>query len=144
MRILQLAFLNFRNSFKSYLSLVISLSFTILILYNFQNTIYSDAFAVLGQHNKEYINMLIQVVTIVLLCFMFFFIWYATNVFLTRRKREIGIYIFMGMTNQKIAMLYMIEISFVGITALVVGIGFGAMLSLRFFQRRLHSQQLHF
>ncbi len=129
MRILQLAFLNFRNSFKSYLSLVISLSFTILILYNFQNTIYSDAFAVLGQHNKEYINMLIQVVTIVLLCFMFFFIWYATNVFLTRRKREIGIYIFMGMTNQKIAMLYMIEISFVGITALVVGIGFGALFA---------------
>ena len=109
MRMIQLAFLNFKNSFKSYLSLIISLSFTILILYNFQNIIYSEAFAVLGQHNKEYIDMLIQVVTIVLLCFMFFFLWYATNVFLTRRKHEIGIYIFMGMTNRKIASLYLIE-----------------------------------
>lgn len=129
MRMIQLAFLNFRNSFKSYLSLIISLSFTILILYNFQNIIYSEAFAVLGQHNKEYIDILIQVVTVVLLCFMFFFIWYATNVFLTRRKREIGIYIFMGMTNRKIASLYLIEISFVGFTALMIGIGVGALFA---------------
>lgn len=129
MRMIQLAFLNFKNSFKSYLSLIISLSFTILILYNFQNIIYSEAFAVLGQHNKEYIDMLIQVVTIVLLCFMFFFLWYATNVFLTRRKHEIGIYIFMGMTNRKIASLYLIEISFVGVTALVIGIGFGGLFA---------------
>ena len=129
MSMLRLSFLNFRNGFKSYLSLVLSLSFSIMILYNFQNIIYSEAFAVLGQHNKQYIDMLIQVVSIVLICFLFFFVWYATNVFLTRRKREIGIYIFMGMSNRRIGSLYMIEISFVGITALVAGIGFGALFA---------------
>lgn len=129
MSMLRLSFLNFRNGFKSYLSLVLSLSFSIMILYNFQNIIYSEAFAVLGQHNKQYIDMLIQAVSIVLICFLFFFVWYATNVFLTRRKREIGIYIFMGMSNRRIGSLYMIEISFVGITALVAGIGFGALFA---------------
>lgn len=128
MRMLRLAFMNFRNSFKNYLSLVLSLAFTILILFNFQNIIYSESFAILGSHNKEYIDMLIQTVSVVLGCFMFFFLWYATNVFLTRRKREIGIYIFMGMSNRKIGSLYVIEISFVGITALVMGVGFGALL----------------
>lgn len=128
MRMFRLAFINFRNSFRSYLSLVFSLAFTILVLFNFQNIIYSESFAVLGEHNKEYIDMLVQTVTVVLCCFMFFFLWYATNVFLTRRKREIGIYIFMGMSKRRIGSLYVIEISLVGITALVTGVGFGALL----------------
>lgn len=128
MRMFRLAFINFRNSFRSYLSLVFSLAFTILVLFNFQNIIYSESFAVLGEHNKEYIDMLVQTVTVVLCCFMFFFLWYATNVFLTRRKREIGIYIFMGMSKRRIGSLYVIEISLVGITALVTGVGLGALL----------------
>lgn len=128
MRMFRLAFINFRNSFRSYLLLVFSLAFTILVLFNFQNIIYSESFAVLGEHNKEYIDMLVQTVTVVLCCFMFFFLWYATNVFLTRRKREIGIYIFMGMSNRRIGSLYVIEISLVGITALVTGVGLGALL----------------
>lgn len=129
MRMLRLAFMNFKNSFRSYLSLVLSLSFTILILFNFQNIIYSDVFVVLGQRNKDYIDMLVQTVSVVLGVFMFFFLWYATNVFLTRRKREIGIYIFMGMSNRKIAGLYMIEISLVGIAALAMGIASGALFA---------------
>ncbi len=52
-----------------------SLAFTILVLFNFQNIIYSESFAVLGEHNKEYIDMLVQTVTVVLCCFMFFFRW---------------------------------------------------------------------
>lgn len=127
MRMFRLALINFRNSFKSYLSLVLSLSFTILILFNFQNMIDSETFSILGQRNKMYIDMLIQTVTVVLVCFLFFFVWYATNVFLTRRKREIGIYIFMGMSNWKIGSLYMIEVTFAGIAALVLGIGAGAL-----------------
>lgn len=129
MRIIRLAFLNFKNSFKSYLSLILSLTFTILVFFNFQNIIYLDAFVILGQRNKNYIDMLIKTCLVVLLCFLFFFLWYATNVFLTRRKREIGIYIFMGMSNPKIGSLYLIEISFVGMTALAMGIGFGALFA---------------
>ena len=129
MNILRLAFLNFKNSFKNYLSLMLSLAFTILVFFNFLNLIYSDVFVELGQRNKNYIDMLLKVCLAVLLCFLFFFLWYATNVFLTRRKREIGIYVFMGMSNQKIGSLYLVEISFVGMTALVMGIGFGALFS---------------
>lgn len=132
MSIIRLAFFNFKNSFKSYLSLILSLTFTILVFFNFQNIIYSDVFVLLGQRNKDYIDMLIKVCLVVLLCFLFFFLWYATNVFLTRRKREIGIYIFMGMSNRKIGSLYLVEISFVGITAIAMGIGFGALFSALF------------
>ncbi len=125
MRMMQLAFLNFKNSFKSYLSLVISLAFTILIFLNFQNVIYADSFAVLGAKNKEYVDIIIEVVSFVLGCFMFFFIWYSTNVFLTRRKKEIGIYVFMGLSNQRIGKMYVIETALIGCSALVLGIVFG-------------------
>lgn len=127
MRMMKLAILNFKSSFKNYLSLVISLAFTILIFLNFQNIIYSDAFTVLGSRNKEYIDIIIQVISIVLGCFMFFFIWYSTNVFLTKRKKEIGIYVFMGLTNQKIGKLYMIETTMIGLVALVIGVVFGIL-----------------
>ena len=109
MSMMRLAMQNVRSSFKNYLSVVLSLSFSILVLLNFQNIIYSDVFDGLGGQSKEYIDTLIRVISFVLCCFMFFFLWYATNVFLTKRKREIGIYIFMGLSHQKIGMLYMLE-----------------------------------
>lgn len=133
MRMTKLAWMNVKNSFKSYLSVVISLAFTILVLYNFQNMIYSETFALLGERNREYINMLIQTISIVLACFMFFFIWYATNVFLAKRKKEIGIYIFMGLSNQKIGRLYMIETTLMGVAALLLGLFFG-MITAGLFQ----------
>jgi len=125
MRMVNLALLNFKNSFRNYLSLVISLAFTISIFLNFQNIIYSDSLALLGERNKDHVDTIVQVISIVLVCFMFFFIWYSTNVFLTRQKKEIGIYVFMGLTNQKIGKLYMIEIILMGLSALALGIAFG-------------------
>lgn len=133
MRMMKLALLNFKNSFRNYLSLVVSLSFTILIFFNFQNIIYSDSLAVLGEKNKDYTDMVVQVISFVLVCFMFFFIWYSTNVFLTKRKKEIGIYVFMGLSNQKIGRLYAIETALIGLSALVFGI-FSGVFTAGLFQ----------
>lgn len=132
MSMLKLALINFKSSFKNYLALIISLSFTILILFNFQNIIYFKAFETLGKMNARNINSVVQVVTVVLVCFMLFFIWYSTNVFLSKRKKEIGIYVFMGLTNSKIGKLYMIETIMIGLSALVIGIFFGIVTSQLF------------
>ena len=115
MKMMELAWMNMKSSIRSYLSLIVSLAFTSLIFYNFQNIIYAETFAVLGTQNKEYIDIIIQVILFVLGCFMFFFLWYATNVFLTRRKKEIGVYIFMGLSNRRIGTLYMIETVLTGL-----------------------------
>ena len=90
MSMMKLAYMNFKNSLKSYLSLIVSLAFTILIFLNFQNIVYSNSLDVLGERNKDNIIIIVQAITVVLICFMFFFIWYSTNVFLTKRKKEIG------------------------------------------------------
>lgn len=133
MSMMKLALWNFKSSFKNYLAIILSLAFTILVFLNFQNVIYSDIFEGLGGDNKRYIDIIIQVISFVLGCFMFFFLWYSTNVFLTKRKKEIGIYVFMGLTNQKIGKMYMIETTMIGISSMVLGIGFG-MLTTWLFQ----------
>lgn len=132
MSMMKLAVHNFKISFKSYLSLIISLAFTILIFYNFQNILFSGVLTSLGESNTRNIRIIIQVITLVLICFILFFVWYSTNVFLTKRKKEIGIYIFMGLTNQKIGKLYMIETTLIGLVALGLGIGFGVLTTQLF------------
>lgn len=125
MRMTKLAFLNFKGSFRNYLSLVLSLSFTLMIFLNFQNMICCDAFQELGERNRNYVNIVVQAVSFVLGCFMFFFVWYATNVFLGNRKKQIGIYAFMGLSNQKIGKMYLIETLLIGLAALILGISLG-------------------
>ncbi|WP_041139476.1 ABC transporter permease [Beduini massiliensis] len=132
MSMMKLAVHNFKTSFKSYLSLIISLAFTILIFYNFQNILFSGVLTSLGESNTRNIRIIIQVITLVLICFILFFVWYSTNVFLTKRKKEIGIYVFMGLTNQKIGKLYMIETTLIGLVALGLGIGFGVLTTQLF------------
>lgn len=129
----KLAFKNFKESLKNYLSLMVSLAFTVLIFLNFQNVIDSGILDGLGKTNRENAEFVIQAVTFVLICFMLFFIWYSTSVFLTKKKKEIGIYAFMGLTNQKIGKLYMIETSMTGLLSLALGLGVGT-LTARLFQ----------
>lgn len=133
MSITRLALSNFKKSVSDYLSLILSLAFTVMIIYNFQNVIFTDMFDTLPGPNKGYIDIIIEVISVVLGCFLFFFVWYSTNVFLTRRKREIGIYVFMGLSNQRIGKLYALETLFIGIAALLLGLGTGVLLA-RLFQ----------
>ena len=132
MSLVKLSFINFKASLKNYISLIASLAFTVLIIFNFFNLMASPIMESLGQMNSGNLKIDIQCVLIVLSCFMFFFVWYATNVFLTKRKKEIGIYIFMGLTNQRIGKLYMLETLMIGLVSLVMGIGFGILVSQLF------------
>ena len=132
MSMVKLAVQNFKSSFRNYLSLILSMAFTILIFLNFQYIVFSDAFAMLGEQNKDNIDIVVNAILIVLGCFMFFFIWYSTNVFLTRRKKEIGIYVFMGLSNQRIGKLYMMECLMTGILAMILGVGFGVLVTQLF------------
>lgn len=132
MSMMKLAFQNFKSSFKSYLSLIISLAFTILVLFNFINLIDSGILDQLGETNASNVEVILQVLSFTIACFMIFFIWYSTNVFLTKRKKEIGIYVFMGLSNQKIGKLYAIETILIGFTSLLLGIVFGILTSQLF------------
>ncbi len=132
MSLFRLAVWNFKRSVREFGALVLSLSFSVFIFFNFQNVIYSQAMDVLMEFRKDLIDSVLQAASIVFGVFLFFFIWYAANVFLNQRKKEIGIYIFMGLDNKRISRMYALESAMVGLFSLVFGLIFGVLFSKLF------------
>ena len=132
MSIFRLSFSNFKRSLREYGMLILSLGFSVFIFFNFQNMVYSDSMKVLQELKKDYIDMIIQAASVVFVVFLFFFIWYAVNVFLRQRKKEIGIYIFMGVDNAGIGKMFALEALFMGLSALISGLFFGVLFSKLF------------
>lgn len=132
MTLIRLSFSNFKRSIREYGALILALSFSIFIFFNFQNIIYSDSMDVLQSMNKDYIDLVVSAGSVVFSVFLFFFIWYATNVFLNQRKKEIGIYTFMGLDNTRIGKMYALEAAFIGLFSLIAGLAAGVGFSKLF------------
>ena len=122
MRLYELAWKNVKNNIRNYFSLILSLAFTVMIFYNFQNMADSEMFTDLGKLNEDYSKMLIQTLSAVLGAFMIFFVGYATNVFLTRRKKEIGIYLAVGRSKVSIAGQLFAETGIAALIAFAVSV----------------------
>lgn len=133
MSVFNIAYNNFKNNIKVYTMFFISMIFSVVILSNFLIMMDGEAMKVLGDMNEEYSKLILQVITVILVIFMFFFIWYASNIFLRNRKKEIGIYAFMGLDSSVIGKIYFIEMMLIGVSALIIGTTIGVVLS-KFFQ----------
>lgn len=132
MSLFRLAWQNFVLHARRYGALVVSLAFTVFIFFNFENLEYSGSLEGLSADNMEKIGMLIDVVKVVLICFMIFMIAYASNVFLKSQKKEFGVYVFLGLTSSRISVLYMLENMMVGLISIVAGVLSGTLFSYLF------------
>ena len=133
MSIFSIAYNNFKNNIKIYTMFFISMIFSVVVLSNFLIMMDGDAMKVLGEMNEGYSKLILKLITVILVIFMFFFIWYASNIFLKNRKKEIGIYAFMGLDSFIIGKIYFIEMMLIGISSLIIGTTIGVVLS-KFFQ----------
>ena len=133
MSIFSIAYNNFKNNIKVYGMFFISMIFSVAILSNLFILIQGEAFSVLGAINENNTKVLTYATAVVLIIFMIFFIWYATNIFLKNRKKEIGIYTFMGIDSYTTGKIYFVEVMLIGITSCLLGIGIG-VLSSKLFQ----------
>lgn len=133
MSVFSIAFNNFKNNIKTYAMFFISMIFSVIILINFLMIMGSESLKILGEANAVYTKMILQMISIILGLFMLFFIWYVSNVFLRNRKKEIGLFIFMGVELKTIGKIYFTEMMLIGISASIIGIGIGTLFS-KFFQ----------
>ncbi|ADK14511.1 putative transporter protein [Clostridium ljungdahlii DSM 13528] len=69
---------------------------------------------------------------VLLLVFLVFFIWYSNSFFLKQKKKEIGIYAFMGIDNYKIGLIYALEGFLQGLLSIVIGSFVGILFSKLF------------
>ena len=95
MSLFRLAMGNFKRSVREFGVLVLSLSFSVFIFFNFQNVIYSQAMDVLMEFRKDLIDIVIQAASIVFAVFSFFlYLVRHQCVFKSEEKRDRHLYFY--------------------------------------------------
>lgn len=130
MNFFKLSFMNLRQNIKNYGMYIFSMTFSIVVFYNFVTLMFSEQFTQIQDLNV--VSTLAMVCTMVLFLFFVFFISYSSSFFIEQRKKEFGVYTFMGVENNKIALLFAQEGLLIGIIALVGGI-LGGILTNKLF-----------
>lgn len=130
MNFFKLSFMNLRQNIRNYGMYIFSMVFSIVVFYNFITLMFSEQFKAL--QDLKVISTISMMCAMVLCLFFIFFISYSSSFFIEQRKKEFGIYTFMGVENNKIALLFAQEGLLIGIIALVVGI-FGGILTNKLF-----------
>lgn len=127
----ELVIRSMRNNMKHYYLYFFGLIFSTTLYFVFA-TLQNDSSVMAATFGEVQFALLFQVSGILLLAIMVIFMIYANSIFLKRRSREIGLYQLVGLTRREVGLLFMIEHVLLGMGALLIGIGAGALLSRLF------------
>lgn len=127
----ELAVKNVKKSARDYLIYFFTLMFSVCLFYAFNSI--SSQFAMLGiddsQNFLAFASGMVLMVSVFICIIISALIVYANRFLLKRRKKEIGIYITLGMETKDILALLMRETLLIGGFSLVAGITAGYFLS---------------
>ncbi len=123
---------NVKRSFKDYTIYFLTLTFAVCIFYSFNSIEAQNSMLVMGKSTSEYmltLNKLIAGASVFVSFILGGLIAYANNFLIKKRKRELGIYMTLGMSKGKISKVLVIETILIGLISLVVGILLGIVVS---------------
>lgn len=128
----KLSLRNVKRSFKDYFVYFLTLTFAVCIFYSFNSL--SDQQAMLDLSSSqasvmEMLGMLISGISVFISIVLAFLIIFANNFLIKRRKKELGLYMTLGMSKNNISRILVVETFFVGALSLVAGLLFGIFLS---------------
>ncbi|AWI04537.1 FtsX-like permease family protein [Clostridium drakei] len=131
MNFFSIAYNNFKHNIKTYALNLMAMIFSVAVYYNF--------IALSDNPQIVQLNQIMNIVrsaststAVLLLVFLIFFIWYSNSFFLKQKKKEIGIYAFMGIDNYKIGLIYALEGFLQGLLSIVIGSFVGVLFSKLF------------
>lgn len=127
MNLFKLSLMNIRQSIKNYGVYIFSMVFSIAVFYNFTTLIFSKQFLEIKDLNA--VSMAGGMCAFVLIFFFIFFISYSSKFFIEQRKKEFGIYTFMGVENKQIALMFSLEALMIGLISMIIGMGIGILLN---------------
>lgn len=121
--LIKLALKNAKNSFKDSAIYFLTLVLAVSIFYMFNS---------IGQQSNPDLEQVFNIIDQVMNYFsefiaviLGFLIVYANNFFIKRRKKEFGIYMTLGLSRAKVAMILIVESILIALVALVIGIIIG-------------------
>lgn len=125
-----LSSLSLRNAKRQtgdYLVYFVSITIVAALIYAFNGLIFSDELQSLSQRLKQ-LPLVIILASIVVIFIMDWLVSYTINFMLTRRSREFGTYILIGLESKQIARMFFMENLAAGGFALALGILLGNLL----------------
>ena len=129
---LKLIFRNVHKNMREYFIYFLTLMFSVSLFYAFNSISAQPALSNLGTTRKvlyEQLVILISALSIVIAVVLAFLIIYANQFLLKRRKKELGIYMLLGMKKGQISRLFAGETLCIGSIALAVGLVLGFAIS---------------
>lgn len=128
----KLAVKNVKKSFSDYAVYFITLTFAVCIFYVFNSVSSQQVMMTLSQSQAQYVDSLstvLSTLSVFISMILGFLIIYANNYIIKRRKKELGIYMSLGMDKNKISYMLILETLIIGIVSLGIGLLIGVFLS---------------
>lgn len=128
----KIAISNVKKSFKDYTIYFLTIAFAVCIFYSFNSIESQKALLDMNKNQAEYMTIITTLISVVSVFVSFILgglILYANNFLIKKRKKELGIYMTLGMRKGKISTILLIETLIVGILSLIAGLLLGLVVS---------------
>lgn len=128
----KIAINNVKRSFKDYSIYFLTLTFAVCIFYSFNSIETQTSMLEISKSSKSYmvtLNKLISGASVFVSFILGGLIIYANNFLIKKRKKELGIYMTLGMSKGKISRILILETFLIGVLSLIVGILLGIIVS---------------
>lgn len=123
---------NVQKNIRDYLIYFLTLTISISLFYSFNSISDQPAFSKMGMTRTllyDQLGILLSTLSVLIAFVLAFLIIYANQFLLKRRKKELGIYMVLGMKKGRISRIFAGETLCVGVIALVTGLCLGFALS---------------
>ncbi len=127
MTLSKLSLRNAKRQTSDYLVYFVTVIITAALLYAFNGLIFSPEILKLSTLMRS-LPVTIVLASIVVVCIMGWLVQYTTSFMFTKRSREFGTYILIGLENKQVARLFFLENLIVGVFALLLGILLGNLV----------------
>lgn len=143
----KIAFKNTLRSIRDYAVYFFTMTLGVCLFYMFNSIGDQQAMLVLSESQKENVQQLTEMLGYISVFVSFilgFLILYANRFLIRRRKKEMGIYLTLGMSRFRVSAMLIAETFLIGIFSLAVGITLGifgaqalSVFTARMFQANL-------
>ena len=123
----KLSLRNAQRQARDYLVYFVTIVMAVALLYAFNGLVFSQEVQTLSKSLSS-LRLILVLASIVVVCVFGWLVSYATGFMLSRRGRELGTYLLIGLTNKQVARLFFLENLVVGGCALVLGAALGSLL----------------
>lgn len=128
----KIAINNVKKSFKDYTIYFLTIAFAVCIFYSFNSIESQKALLYMNKNQAEYMSLVTTLISYVSVFVSFILgglILYANNFLIKKRKKELGIYMTLGMSKRKISKILLSETLIVGVLSLIAGLLLGLVVS---------------